>query len=456
MSTTTMTPPSLPTYQTFDRRLESLPREELRALQSQRLRAMVAYVYATSPFWRAKVDASGMAPADFRTPEDLRRLPLTSRAELEADQLANPPFGSYICSPPEQWARFLTTSGTTGRKLRRVYSARDWELAVGRLARGRGDSRGKLSMSLGPIDGLTGPTMAVEATIRTGGVPVLAGLWNTEAKVTEMAALRPAVISGSTSYLIHLSEVAQKMGVDLSNVGIERVNASGEPGGAVESTRALLRERFGVTQIGDGYGMTELFPLGGTCAHSSAVHLAEDCVIVECVDPETGSPVAPGEVGELVYTNLIGDTHPVLRYRSRDLGRLSDGSPCACGSTFVRIERLEGRSDDMVTYHGSNFFPSAVEQVVRTFPGLSPEYRIVIDHRGSLPRLVVQVEAQGGVAGDDDLAAPLAEALRRAISVRPAVEVLAAGTLPRVEAGSGRTKTNRVVELREVEGSVAQ
>ena len=159
--------------------------------------------------------------------------------------------------------------------------------------------------------------------------------------------------------------------------------------------------------------------------HSRALHIPEDVVAVECIDPETGAPVAAGASAEIVLTTLVGDTHPLLRYRTRDVGRLIGGAPCACGSTFARIERIEGRTDDMIWYRGANFFPSAVEDIVRRQEGLSPEYCIVLDDgpRG-LPVVTIQVE------GDAQVHARVRASLRGGLGVNPEVEVLAPGTLP--------------------------
>ncbi|MBV9423416.1 MAG: hypothetical protein JOZ98_10925 [Solirubrobacterales bacterium] len=147
-----------------------------------------------------------------------------------------------------------------------------------------------------------------------------------------------------------------------------------------------------------------------------------------------------------MYTNLVGDTQPLLRYRSRDLGRLSDSEPCECGRTLVRIERLEGRSDDMISYRGQNFFPSAVEQVVREFAGISPEYRIVVDRRRTLAALGVQVEVLAAGRDDPSLPDRLAEAIRRAVGVRARIEMLEPGALAAAGVASG-LKAKRVIEL---------
>lgn len=438
----------LPNYQVLDPGLERLPRERLEAVQAERLRAMVAYVHARSPFWRAKLDAAGVAPASIHGVGDLGRLPLVTRQELEEDQALHPPFGSYVCSGPSHWTKFFTTSGTTGRALRRVYSQRDWNYVMERFRRSPRIRPGEKVMILGPIDGLQAPTASMESVALMGGLVVPAGLWSTRTKLEAIRELRPSVVSGTASYLMHLSEVANAAGVDLRCHGIRQVASAGEWGGAVASTRTLLATRYGA-EVVDGYGLTELFPLAGSCPFSTSLHVAEDLVLVECIDPATGLPLPSGELGELVYTNLVGDTQPLLRYRSRDLGRLSDGSACACGKTFVRIEgSVSGRSDDMIVYHGVNVFPQAIENVVREFPDLGAEYRVVVtDEPGGLPKLRVEVEAlatpRGGAARD--LQERVETELHERLRVRAAVELLAPGALEAAQAGR---KARRVVDLR--------
>jgi phenylacetate-CoA ligase len=265
-------------------------------------------------------------------------------------------------------------------------------------------------------------------------------MWDTRTKVEAIAELRPATVAGAASYIVHLTEVAAELGVDLADCGLQSVASFGEPGAAVEATLETIKQRFGVEDVIDGYGLSELWPFGGNCPHSRALHIPEDFVIVECIDPDTGEQLPEGERGEIVFTSLIGDTHPLLRYRSRDVGRLTWSTPCACGSTFARIERIEGRTDDMIWYRGANFFPSAVENVVRRQPGLSPEYRIVLDDDGrSLPRLTIQVEALEPGLDESELR----EAFRGSLGVRPAVEILPLGTLPRAQQGKARRILDR-------------
>jgi phenylacetate-CoA ligase len=435
----------LPDYAVLDPAIDRLPRGQLRSMQTARLRSMVQYAYDSTPFWRRKLDEAEVHPGDIRDLNDLGRMPFSTKGELQADQLAYPPFGSYLACEPHRIVRFMMTSGTTGLPLRRVFSARDWGYAVDRLQRNPTAGPGDIVVTLGPVDGLMGPTASAESAARGGALVVLAGLYDSRTKVRLLRDLRPAVVSGSASYLLHLIEVAGEEGVDLRALGIRTVISVGEPGAAVPETRQRLVEGWG-TFVRDGYGLTELFPLGGGCRSSTSLHIASDLVITEIVNPDSGQAVPAGEPGEVVYTNIVGDTQPLLRYRTGDIARLTDDEPCACGFTGSRLQHaIEGRVDDMIWLRGMNVFPSAIEAVVRGFVELDDEYEIVVssEDRG-LPALVVRVEMRPGALPKtrDGLENRVREALVAAIRATAGVELLPYGTLPRADP---RTKKRRVI-----------
>lgn len=440
----------LPDYVVNDPGLLTIPRERLRDMQSERLRAMVRYAHARSPFWREKLDRAGVSPVDVRGIDDLGRLPTCTKQELQREQEQHAPLGRYTCTDRAEWIRFFATSGTTGRPLRRVFSARDWGYMLDRFARQSPWTADDVVLLTMPVDGAAGPTAGMEAAANAGALVIAAGLWSTERKIDTIVSLRPTSITGTASYLVHLTDVARERGIDLSSYGVRTVASIGEPGAAVEGTRRKLSDRFGGAAVTDGYGMTEILPFGGNCAFDRSIHLPEDMVMVECLRPGENEPVEPGELGELVFTNIVGDTQPLLRYRSGDLGRLSDGSPCECGTTHLRIlGSIEGRADDMIWYRGVNFFPSAVENVISSVAGIGSEYQIVLTADAGFPHLTVLVE-QGDTGAPSlseasRISSSLAGALKAALGVTVQVEVLPNGALPRPSPGA---KARRVLDQR--------
>jgi phenylacetate-CoA ligase len=421
----------------------------LHELQSARLRAMVGYCYANTLFWRRKFDAAGLRPQDIHSIDDLPRIPFCTKAELQADQLANPPFGSYVGAQRTHWARYAATSGTTGQPLRRVISARDWGYVLDRFRRNPAAGPGDIAVVLGPVDGLVGPNASNESLAAMGAMVVQAGLYDTRTKIKLIHDLRPNLVSGAASYLLHMLEVAQEMKIDLSSLGIRTLSSVGEPGGANEGTSERLKRGWGVERVADGYGMTEIFPLGGSCLHSTSIHIASDMAATEIVDPATGAALPPGETGEVVITNLVGDSQPLLRYRTRDIARLATSEACACGFTGSRLDgSILGRVDDMIWFRGANIFPSAVEAAVRRIAELTPEYQIEISDESALPKMLVRAEALRADLPAEDIAslrARLGAALKDSIRVTAAVEILAPGTLPRPD---GHKKIQRVIDKR--------
>lgn len=444
----------LPDYQILDPNVDRMPREALAALQSERLRQMVRYVYARAPFWRGKFDAAGLSPENITGIDDLPKIPFCTKDELQRDQLQHPPFGSYVCSDRSTWRYYAATSGTTGRPLRRVLSARDFGYLLDRFRRKPLLKPGDIALILGPTDGLLGPTIAIESSRCVGALPVAASLYDTETKVRMIAELRPAFITGTASYLLRILEVAERLGIDLAQAGVRVISSVGEPGAALAATRKRLQDGFGGAAISDGYGLTELFPLGGRCAGNDALHIAPDLALTEVVDPGTGAPVPPGQLGEVVVTNLICDTQPLLRFRTRDLSRLATDPVCpACGFTGARLDgSIVGRVDDMIWYRGVNIYPSAIAEALGRFSELGTEYRVIVTGDGALANLVIRAETIQPLdaATSASLTQRIGSAVRDAVRVHAAIELVDSGTLPR---GDGRSKIRRVVDLRQRESS---
>ena len=284
----------LPESSILDWKVDRLPADKLAELQGERLAAMARYVYASTQFWKRKFDEAGVSPDEIRSLEDLGKIPFCEKAELQADQAEHPPFGSYVATPRTHWHKMTATSGTTGTPLKRVFSKRDWYNVLDRFRRNPIVGPGDIAMILGPTDGLIGPTVSAATSERCGALVVHGGRYDTATRLKMIAELRPKIVSGTASYLLHLIEVAPIHGVDLKAAGVKRLQSVGEPGAAVEATRKRLIEGWGCETVSDGFGLTEIFPLGGSCPHSSDLHIASDVALVEVVDPETGEPVEKG------------------------------------------------------------------------------------------------------------------------------------------------------------------
>ena len=204
-------------------------------------------------------------------------------------------------------------------------------------------------------------------------------------KIRIIHRLKPKLVCGTASFLLYLAEKARNGGIPFHRMGGVGILLSvGEPGAAIPATRERLLKGWSSRAVIDGFGITELFPMGGSCPGCGDTHISNDFVIVEVVDPETGEVLPPGMPGELVYTNIIGETQPLLRYRSRDMGAIAPFGPCpACGSTATRIVGgIQGRVDEMIWYKGINIFPSSVEAVVRGYGELTDEFEIVLEQDG--------------------------------------------------------------------------
>ncbi len=436
----------LPEYRVVDARIEYLGEDEVRAMQSERLVAQVRHCYETTLFWRRKFDAAGVRPGDIRGVDDLAKVPFCTKADLQADQKSYPPFGSYVGVDNSRLGKFFSTSGTTGTPVIRVMSRRDWSYVVQRLQRTSLLVPGDRAVLLGPTDGLVGPTAGLEGMEAAGALVVRAARATTQERIKLIRDLKPRLVTATASFLLYLADTAASQGMAFPNMGgVPILLSVGEPGAAIPATRERLKTAFGASIVIDGFGLTELFPLGDSCPGCPDSHLANDFVIAEVIDPETGEVLPRGRQGELVYTNIIGDSQPLLRYRSRDIGTLAPFGPCpGCGATPTRIVNgIQGRVDNMIWYKGINIFPSAIEAVVRSFEELSNEFEIVLDQVGAIQTMTVRVEVTRGREAEG-IRERLAERLVRALEgVHVGLELLDEGTLPKTQYKGQRVRDMR-------------
>ncbi|GAA1132009.1 phenylacetate--CoA ligase PaaK [Nocardioides aquiterrae] len=401
-----------------------LTRQELERLQLERLRTTLRAAYENVPHYRRAFDEAGVRPDDLTALTDLARFPFTTKADLRA----NYPFGMFAV-PREQVARLHASSGTTGKPTVVGYTQRDldtWAELMARSIRAAGGRPGdvvQVSYGYGLFTGGLGAHYGAERLGCTV-VPVSGGM--TERQVQLIADFGPRVIMVTPSYFLAILDEMDRQGIDPRSTALEVGIFGAEPW--TDELRRAVEERSGVRAV-DIYGLSEVMGPGVSQESGETqdgLHVWEDHFLPEVVDPVTLEPVPDGERGELVFTSLTKQAMPVVRYRTRDLTRLLPGTAYPA---FRRMEKVTGRTDDMMIVRGVNVFPSQVEEQILAVEGLAPHYLCVLTRPGHLDELTVQVEAVA--EPDPALGARLAERIKHRIGVTARVEVLAPYALER-------------------------
>lgn len=414
---------------------DTLDRVALAALQGERLRALLRALRGRNAFHTRKLDEAGVDVEALRLPEDLERLPFTTKAELVADQQASGPWGTNLTEPLDAYTRYCQTSSTTGRPLRWLDTNANWQWmldcwkVVYRAAHITSGDRVFFPFSFGPFLGFWA---GFEAGPQVGLHCVPGGGMSTQVRLGIISDIQPTVVCCTPTYALRLAEVADAEGQAraLASSSVRALIVSGEPGGNIPATRARIESAWGARVL-DHHGLTEVGPISFECWESpGALHVNEGAFICEVLEPATGAPVADGVAGELVVTNLGRLASPVLRYRTGDVVvRRTD--PCVCGRTYARLEGgILTRSDDMVNVRGVNVYPAAIESIVREFPDVV-EFRTVVTRTGALRHLDLQVEVAAGSRAD--IEARLGQRVREALGLTTPVAVVAPGSLPRFE-----------------------
>jgi phenylacetate-CoA ligase len=418
----------------FNQTIETMPREQLQALQLQKLRALLSLLHGENRFYTRKWKEAGIAPRDVRILSDLSKLPLTCKSELERAQAEAPPFGSNVTFPVSAYTRAHQTSGTTGRPLRVVDTPESWDwwgscwATVLRAAGVTSADRLFLPFSFGPFIGFWG---TVEGARQIGAMMIPGGGWDSIERLQIMRDLGATVLCCTPTYALRLAEVARRENFDLRSIPIRALIHAGEPGANVPHTKARIETTWGAKCF-DHAGASEIGAHSFECElQPGGIHVLESEFIAEVLDPQTLQESLPGEIGELVITNLGRPGFPVIRYRTGDLVRLNL-APCECGRTFARFDGgLLGRADDMVTVCGVNVYPTAIENVVRQFAAVE-EFQISVTRQRELYQLEIQIE----LATEEDaegLRLQVEQAIHHAISLRPKVTLAQPGALARFE-----------------------
>jgi phenylacetate-CoA ligase len=423
---------------------ETMSRKALAGLQTTRLKQTLASAYANVSHYKKKFDAAGVSPADFKSLSDIARFPFT----LKSDLRDNYPFGMFAVQR-EQILRVHASSGTTGKPTVVGYTKRDlntWADLMARCFASAGAMPGDIVHNAYGYGLFTGGLGAHYGAERLGCtvVPVSGG--GTERQVTLINDFEATVLCATPSYALNIAEVAEKMGCDLKQSSLRVGLFGAEPWS--DAMRRDLQGRLGLKAV-DIYGLSEIMGPGVACeCHvvQSGLHGWEDHFLFETIDPETLQPLPIGSTGELVITTLTKEALPMIRYRTRDITRLSD-EPCACGRTHIRIMRVTGRNDDMLIIRGVNVYPSQVEAVLVGFPGLAPHYQIVLTREGPLDAMTVDVELAPGVSLSNTERECKAQAvvhhIKSLIGVTCDVVIKAEGEVPRSQGKAVRVKDER-------------
>ncbi|HEX6207973.1 MAG TPA: AMP-binding protein, partial [Actinomycetota bacterium] len=398
-------------------RHETMPREELEALQVRKLRNLVAWAGAQVPFHAKRLSDAGVTADSIQSLDDLRRVPFFTRDEWMQGQLDQPPFGPILSAPEEAAIRYHMTSGTTGRTPIRVLdSMKDWEWIAEMWCYGlwgfgvRPTDRMFVAFGYATFIGFWGLHYAGE---KMGCLTLPGGAMTTEQRVRTIEEMGATVVASTPTYALRMAQEARALGIDLASGPVQRLILSGEPAGSIPATKKLIEEQWGA-KAGDTAGMTEL----GTImifeceAQPGGTHIIEDHYVEEVIDPQTGEPVDYGEQGERVVTSFGRGFIPVLRYRTRDLVVKVPASACSCGRTFDLYDGgIRGRVDDMKLVRGTNVYPRAVEAIVREIPEID-EFQIhLYTAEGIRDEIEVLVEIPDEGADVDGILARLGKEL---------------------------------------------
>ncbi|MBP8303937.1 MAG: phenylacetate--CoA ligase [Phycisphaerae bacterium] len=432
----------------FNPKFEAMPLDQLRALQLERLQWSVRHAYENVPYYRQTYDQAGFHPDQLKTLDDLRRVPFLFKQAMRDAY----PFGLFAV-PLDQVVRVHSSSGTTGHVTVVGYTRNDIEVfseAVARCLVCYGLTSKdivQVAYGYGLFTGGLGLHYGVEKLGATA-IPISGG--NTERQLMMMRDLGATALACTPSYALNIADhvATQRPDFDFRKTKL-RVGVFGaEPWS--EQMRKEIEARMGI-QAYDIYGLSEVIGPGvsGECQAKSGLHVFEDHFYVEIIDPDTQEVLPEGETGEIVYTSLTKEACPVIRYRSRDITRLyRDG--CSCGRTMVKMEKVTGRSDDMLIIRGVNVFPSQIEAVLMEIEGTEPHYQIIVDRKGAMDDMEVMVEVNERIFSDEvkvlhSLSKKIGDRMKGMLGVSAKITLVEPRTIPRSEG-----KAKRVIDKRKI------
>lgn len=425
--------------------IETMSREDLEALQLERLQALVKRVYQKIPFYKESFDKAGINPEDIKSLADLTKLPFTVKQDMRDAY----PFGLFAV-PRKDVVRVHCSSGTTGTATVVGYTQKDlenWGDCFARALYGAGcgpDSTLQIAYGYGLFTGGLGAHNGGE---RAGCTVLPMSTGNTKRQVRLMKDFDVDCLCCTPSYALNIAEVAQEEGYDVHEFPIHAGILGAEP--CSEATRAEIEQKMGI-QVYDIYGLSEVMGPGVACEceKQHGLHVCEDQFIIEILDPKTLQPVPDGEWGEVVFTTLCKECSPLVRYRTRDISRILVGE-CECGRTFRRMDRIAGRTDDMMILRGVNVFPSQIEEEIVSFPEIAPQYQLILTTKGTLDHAELRVETVPEFPFDEirrleKLKKNLQKALKENLQIAVDVKIVEPKTIERAEG-----KAKRIIDMRE-------
>ena len=424
---------------------ECMSRDELHALQSAKLKETVRREYENVPMYRARMDAKGVKPEDIHGVEDLKYLPFMEKTDLRDYY----PFDLLAC-PQSEIVRIQGSSGTTGKPIVSGYTRNDvdvWSEMMARTLTAAGCTRDdKVQVAYG-LGLFTGGFGAYQGADRIGAMVVPMSSGNTQRQIMMMKDLGVTLLCCTPSYATYLGETIREMGlVPGKDLKLKAGCFGAEPW--TEAMRQRIEELLGIDAC-DIYGLTEIAGPGVAfdCLEKNGMHINEDHVIAEIIDPATGEQLPYGEKGELVFTTITKTGMPMLRYRTHDICSLTD-KPCACGRTFARMSRITGRTDDMLIIRGVNVFPSQIETVLVKTQGVAPHYMLVVDRVNNSDTLEVQVEMTEEMFSDtvshiQQVAKYITDQIKSVVGISVKVTLNEPKSMPRSEGKAKRVIDNR-------------
>jgi phenylacetate-CoA ligase len=431
----------------YNEEFETLPREVLEALQLKRLKQVVQRVYHTVGFYRRVFDEAGVTPDDIKTLDDLKRFPFTTKQDLRD----NYPFGMFAV-PMSSVVRLHASSGTTGRSTVVGYTKRDidtWSELMARCFVAAGLTKNDIIHNAYGYGLFTGGLGAHYGAEKLGAsvIPMSGG--NTKRQIMILQDFGPTAICCTPSYALNLAEQGKAMGVDMRSLRLRVGIFGAEPWS--EKMRQEIENVLGIKAL-NIFGLSEIMGPGVAmeCLEGRhGMHIFEDHFLVETINPETGEVLPPGEEGELVFTTITKEAFPLVRYRTRDLSRLIT-EPCRCGRTLHRMDRVMGRSDDMLIIRGVNVFPSQIEAILLAIQGVEPHYQLIVDRAGNLDTLEIQVEVGEQVFANADevkvlqnMERQIAKDIKDYLGVSAKVKLVEPKTLQRFEGKANRVQDKR-------------